>query len=120
MIKEDVRNRLVAWSKTATSRYPGLRIRFEYSNSRRVYLVSLSPEDVEDMDGFSRFVMAFEDEMEALYGYNAPLFCDNEELFRLSMEAETIVSVGETKAAKKWHFHIEEGFFGAFNSNYAA
>lgn len=32
--------------------------------------------------------MAFEDKMNALYGDNAPLFCDEEKYFKMSVNAE--------------------------------
>lgn len=90
MIIDEIKSRLYQWSKVITSAYPGLKVRFEYSESREVFLVSLYTASVDNMERFSEDVMVFEDEMEYLYGDNAPLFCDNEELFSLSQKAETV------------------------------
>ena len=106
----EIRDRLVEWAKLITSKYAGLKIRFEYSEARCVYLVSLCPDESMDMESFSREVMSFEDEMEELYGYDAPLFCDNEELFHLGPEAETIVGFTEPRPVGEWHLKIENLF----------
>ena len=82
--------------------------------------MSLYTDDVDDMERFSADVMAFEDEMEALYGYDAPLFCDNEELFSLSQEAETVVGLMEMQPQTGWHFQLDDPFVGNFSYNLAA
>ena len=117
---EEIRNKLMSWSQRITSAYAGLQVRFEYSESRGVFLVSLYTGEIADMERFSVDVMSFEDEMEDLYGYDAPLFCDNEELFTLSPEAEIVVGISEIMPSKKWHFQIEDLFKGVLCHNLAA
>ncbi|WP_290090948.1 hypothetical protein [uncultured Duncaniella sp.] len=117
---DEIKSRLYKWSKMITTAYLGLKVRFEYSMSRGVFLVSLYTDDVDDMERFSADVMAFEDEMEALYGYDAPLFCDNEELFSLSQEAETVVGLMEMQPQTGWHFQLDDPFVGNFSYNLAA
>ncbi|MCI9172686.1 hypothetical protein [uncultured Duncaniella sp.] len=107
---EEIRNRLVEWANRITSEYPGLKVRFEYNTTRCVYLVSLCTDVIADMESFSRDVMSFEDEMEDIYGCNAPLLCDNEELFQLSSGAETIVGFTEMSPVGEWRLQIENLF----------
>ncbi len=76
------------------NRYRKLRVRFEYSESRGVYLVSYYSDEEYDMnDCFFDDLMAFGDKMDYLYGDEAPLFCFEEKNFRLSDDAEVIESV---------------------------
>ncbi len=110
MKTEEIRNSLASWANYVTSKYNGLKVRFEYNASRRVYLVSLCPDRITDMEEFSRDVMAFEDDLERMYGCDTPLFCDNEELFQLSAEAETIVGFAELRPLVEWHLQIENLF----------
>ena len=117
---EEVRNKLLSWSQQITSAYVGLKVRFEYSETRGVFLVSLYTGEVDDMEGLSVDVMSFEDELEDIYGYDAPLFCDNEELFTLGPEAETIVGISEIPSSQKWNFQIEDLFEGISCHNLAA
>ena len=120
MKTENIRNRLTAWSKAITSAYIGLKIRFEYSCSWGVFLVSCYTDEIADMERFSADVLAFEDEMRDLYGDDAPLFCDNEELFRLSAEAETVVGLREITPVCSWHIQLEWVFTSGQNHNLAA
>lgn len=117
---EEIKNNLSSWSKQMTSNYIGLKIRYEFSASRGVFLVSLYTDEIKDLEKFSIDVMAFEDEMSDLYGYDAPLFCDNEELFKLSSEAETIVGLKETQPVEQWALNcqLEDSFIGIFSYNY--
>lgn len=108
---DEMRNRLVGWANRITSEYAGLKVRFEYNEARRVYLVSLCTDGIADMESFSREVMSFEDEMENIYGCDAPLFCDNEELFQLSPGAQTIVGITEmSPIGGEWRLQIENLF----------
>lgn len=120
MKTEEIRNKLMSWSRQITSAYLGLQVRFEYSESRGVFLVSLYTDEIDDMERFSIDVMSFEDEMEDMYGYDAPLFCDNEELFRLSSKAETVVGFREIQPACGWHFQLDDSFVDNFSYNLAA
>lgn len=91
MMKEDIEKRLRAWFSQMTEKYAWLRIKFEFNESRGVYMVSFSPlNHIESSDDFNIDVMTFADEMNALYGNDAPLFTDEESLFVLSSDAEVI------------------------------
>lgn len=120
MKREEIKNILSSWSRHITRAFQGLRIRFEYSEDRGVFLVSLYPEDVDDIDRLSAEVMLFEDRMEDEYGDNAPLFCDNEKLFTLGPDAETIVWFSEPESVICWNLQIEDVYADAFQYNLAA
>lgn len=75
---------MVKWHKWLT-------IKFEYNEEKDKYLVSYSPKDkIQNDDNFIRDSMMLEDLFVELYGNYAPLFCDEEELFKLSPNAEII------------------------------
>jgi hypothetical protein len=77
------------WFKNMVNRYRWLSIKFEYNEKRGVYLVSYAPiSEISANDDFISESMAFEDKMNALYGDNAPLFCDEEKYFKMSVNAE--------------------------------
>ena len=79
------------WAQDMVNRYTWLTIRFEYSEKRRVFLVSYSPRQmISGNEPFIRDSMEFEDRMNDIYSDDAPLFCDEERLFRLSPAAEVI------------------------------
>ena len=84
-----IENALRNWARSMVSRYTWLTIQFEYSEKERVYLVSYSPEEKAG-DDFVIESIALENRMKELYGDYAPLFCYDEELFRLSPAAEVI------------------------------
>lgn len=109
-MKEEICNKLNEWGSIITTRYPGLRIRYEFSETRRVFLVSFYTDDVRDIDTFSVDAMAFEDEMEDMYGNESPLFCDNESLFRLSPEAQMILGIPENHDTALWEFTCDDIF----------
>ena len=91
MMKEDIEKRLRAGFSQMTEKYAWLRIKFEFNESRGVYMVSFSPlNHIESSDDFNIDVMTFADKMNALYGNDAPLFTDEESLFVLSSDAEVI------------------------------
>lgn len=88
---DEIKKILREWATKMVSKYEWLKIRFEFSEDRRKYLVSFYySEELDDYHPFFSEAMAFEDEMEERYGYDAPLFCDEEELFKLSDKAEGI------------------------------
>ncbi len=90
-MKEDIEKRLRAWFSQMTEKYAWLRIKFEFNESRGVFMVSFSPlSHIESSDEFNIDVMTFADDMNALYGNEAPLFTDEESLFALSPNAEVI------------------------------
>ena len=79
---------LVRWCKEMVNKYNWLTIKYEFSSSYGVYLVSFSPiSEITESAEFNVEVMRFEDEMNAQYGNNAPLFCDEERNFKLTDNA---------------------------------
>lgn len=87
----DIETSLRDWAKDMVSRYTWLTIRFEYSCDRNCYLVSYYYSKViNDEHPFYSEAINFEDNMNELYHNDAPLFCDEERLFKLSDNAETI------------------------------
>ena len=87
----EVERILRQYAEDLVSRYTWLTIRFEYSEKRSVYLVSYSPRQmISRSKPFIRESMAFEDRMNDIYDDDAPLFCKDEELFKLSPEAEVV------------------------------
>ena len=91
MIDELVKKEIIEWSKEMLTKYEWLRVKFEFNAKRGVYLVSFSPKSqILLSDEFNLEAMRFEDELYDLYGDNAPLFTDEEELFELSDTAEII------------------------------
>ena len=91
MIKEDIKIQLDNWFSQITKKYAWLRIKFEFNEERGVFMVSFSPSrHIELSDEFNADAMRFSDEMNALYGNEAPLFTDEENLFTLSSDAEVI------------------------------
>lgn len=69
------------------NKYPWLSIKYEYSQTRGVYLVTYIFNEGADSSDFVQDTMVFENEISLLFGTNAPLFCDNQELFNLSENA---------------------------------
>jgi hypothetical protein len=91
MNKEIIEKKLHAWFSQMTEKYVWLRIKFEFNEVRGVFMVSFSPiYQIEQSDEFNLDAMNFADEMNDEYGNEAPLFTDEEALFRLSDEAEVI------------------------------
>ena len=91
MNKEIIETKLRTWFSQMTKKYSWLRIKFEFSEVRGVFMVSFSPVSlIEFSEQFNRDAMKFADEMNAEYGNEAPLFTDEEALFRLSDEAEVL------------------------------
>lgn len=82
---------LVDMLKELTSEFPWLSARYEYSEAWDTLLVSYTPRDkiFGDERAPSRMMM-LEDELRDKYGEDAPLFCEEERLFKLSPEATLI------------------------------
>lgn len=90
MMMEQIEKDLRTWFEAISKKFPWLTIKYEFSQKRNLWLVSFSPvSQIELSDDFNKEAMAFEDEMNAKYGYMAPLFTDEESLFRLSPVAKT-------------------------------
>ena len=89
MNKENIEKYLRTWFSLMTRKYSWLRIKFEFSEIEGVYMVSFSPvNQIVLSDEFNNDAMLFADEMNNRYGIEAPLFTDEEELFKLSDAAE--------------------------------
>ena len=80
----EVERILRQYAEDLVSRHTWLTIRFEYSEKRSVYLVSYSPKClISGNDTLINEMMDFEDRMNDVYGDDAPLFCEDERLFKL-------------------------------------
>ena len=87
----EIETSLRSWAKEMVSRFNWLTIRFEYNNVRHCYLVSYYyATNIDDNDPFYKEALEYEDNMNKLFMDDAPLFCDEESLFKLSSDAETI------------------------------
>ena len=85
MINKEIETKLKNWFEDMVNRYTWLNIKFEYSETREIYLVSYSPiQKIEESDSFIKESMDFEDKMNFLYGDDSPLFCDEEKYFNNS------------------------------------
>ena len=98
MRSADVENKLVAWFEMMMKKYTTLSFKYEYSEKRRVYLVSAIVDlDVESYEQYCSDSMAFEDKLAYTYGDDAPLFTDNEQLFQLSANAKEVTLYVESQ-----------------------
>lgn len=105
MNKENIEKQLRAWASRMTKKYTWLFIKFEFCESRGVFMVSFSPlNQIELSDEFNLDAMQFADEMNAIYGNEAPLFTDEESLFSLSPNAETIAVRSFVSASAPLHY----------------
>lgn len=79
------------FSKIMVKNYTWLTIKFEYNENKQQYLVSYSPKDkIQSDNEFITDSMMLEDMFNDYFGDYAPLFCDEEEYFKLSPNAEVI------------------------------
>nr|DAR30566.1 MAG TPA: hypothetical protein [Caudoviricetes sp.] len=89
MKKEIINEQLNTWFSQMLQKYTWLSIKFEYNDLEKCFMVSFSPKFIISQDeGFCKEALTFENEMNKVYGDYAPLFCDDEDLFTLSSEAE--------------------------------
>lgn len=89
MKKEIINEQLNTWFSQMLQKYTWLSIKFEYNDLEKCFMVSFSPKFIISQDeGFCKEALTFENEMNKAYGDYAPLFCDDEDLFTLSSEAE--------------------------------
>ena len=90
-MKEIIEKQLRTWFAQMTKKYSWLRIKFEFNENRGVFMVSFSPvSQIELSNDFNLDAIKFADEMNERYGNDAPLFTDEETLFKLSADAETV------------------------------
>lgn len=100
--KDNIEKQLRSWFSQITKKYTWLQVKFEFNEERGVFMVSFSPKShIEDSDEFNIDAMLFADDMNAVYGNEAPLFTDEEFLFTLSSNAEifetySFISAGST------------------------
>ena len=74
MDRESVKSKLYAWLSSMTMKYNWLQVKLEYKEDHGVFLVSFSPvSQIELSEEFNREAMRFADEMNAIYGNEAPL-----------------------------------------------
>ena len=79
------------WAINMVRTYTWLTIKFEYSNKFGVILIDfVYPQQYGNDENFNRDALAFNDRMYEIYGDNAPLFTNNEKLFKLSDKAQVI------------------------------
>lgn len=91
MNRDNIKKKLHTWLSSMTMKYNWLQVKLEYKEDRGVFLVSFSPvSQIELSEEFNREAMQFADEMNATYGNEAPLFTDEEALFKLSDNAEVV------------------------------
>lgn len=87
----ELKTELRDWFEERVNRYKWLTVKLDYSERLGVYLVSYAPvEEIEKNEYFIEETIAFEDELSLRYGDGAPLFCNEEEYFTLSSDAEKI------------------------------
>lgn len=93
MRSQEIENQLQEWFEGMMSKYPIRAFKYEYNEKRRTYLVSTTI-DVNDAkyDAYCEEAMRFEDSIVDLYGDDAPLFTDNEQLFLLSANAVVVMA----------------------------
>ena len=90
--KEEIKKLLTEWFNTMLAKYTWLKVKYEYNEAKECYLVSFYiSSGIENLD-FDKDVLEFEEAMDNKYGDSSPLFCDNEELFKLSSDAKILYS----------------------------
>jgi len=89
-----IESELREWFAYMQSKYTWLTIKYEYSEERGCYLVSFSPTSEISQDwSFCDEAMDFALKLDEEYGdLDAPLFCNDERLFRLSDKAIVLPS----------------------------
>lgn len=91
MKRDKIEEQLRLWFGKMLLKYTWLKIKFEYSEIEKCYMVSFSPSSkINVSEEFSKDALDFEDKMNLEYGDDAPLFCDEESLFKLSSNAEVL------------------------------
>lgn len=88
-----IETELREWFAYMQNKYTWLTIKYEFDEWRECFLVSLSPtsEISKDWD-FCDEEMDFVHKLHKKYGDYAPLFCDEERLFKLSYKAKLLLS----------------------------
>lgn len=84
--KKEIEKDLISILKQITSEFPDLSARYEYNEDWDTFLVSYNMTNEMISDNLCIRMMELEDELINKYE-DAPLFCDNERLFKLSENA---------------------------------
>ena len=89
--KQVMEKTIKEWAINMVRAYTWLTIKFEYSKKFGVILIDfVYPQQYGNDEDFHRDALAFNDRMCEIYGDNAPLFTNNEKLFKLSYKAQVI------------------------------
>lgn len=89
--KQVMEKTIKEWAINMVRAYTWLTIKFEYSKKFGVILIDfVYPQQYGNYEDFHRDALAFNDRMCEIYGDNAPLFTNNEKLFKLSDKAQVI------------------------------
>ena len=71
--------------------FDGLYFKYEYSEERHAFLVAaLIDEEREDYEDYCKMAICEENRLNQMFGDEAPLFSDNEVLFKLSTNAKIV------------------------------
>lgn len=90
-IQDDIKQLLDIHAHHMVNCFKNLTIKYEYCAERGIYLMSYYPDKLPYYEEFAEETMKFADKINITYNeLNAPLFCDNEKLFKLSKNAITI------------------------------
>jgi len=82
---------LTSWFHEMIAKYDWLSFRYEFSEKLGVFLVGYYPaEKVDANEEFCREAMRFEDEINAQFGIDAPLFGNEEDYFSLTSNAKEV------------------------------
>ncbi len=82
---------LQTWGKRMVERYTWLTIKYEFSKNDETILASFYGDKAHlESEEFCKNVLMFENEMQDKWEDDAPLFCDNEDLFGISNSAKVI------------------------------
>lgn len=116
MEQKNIERKLRAWFALMLKKYTWLSIKFEFNKEYKCYLVSFSPSSKSTQDeDFCRDVLDFEDKINEEYEFDAPLFCDDEDLFELSSNAEVLSNLAFSTfarefSAKMTRFNLQDVF----------
>ena len=89
--KQMMEKTIKEWAINMVRTYTWLTIKFEYNERFRTILIDLVyPPQYGNDEDFHRDALAFNDKMCKVYGDDAPLFTDNEKLFKLSNAAHVV------------------------------
>ncbi|MBD5233763.1 MAG: hypothetical protein HDS65_06225 [Bacteroidales bacterium] len=87
-IKED----LLKLFDTLLLSYPDIEIKYEFSDDFKCYIASVDVSRLDEptLESFSAMYLHESRQLQEIYGDDSPLFCMNEEWFKLSPEAISV------------------------------